>query len=149
MDNNNVVGIEMGKCVRFKLKVKIVQEIMVWDINGTMFSFFLHFLLDFFGFLKSLSFQFIHLQFHVFLHSKRCICNCSFFFLLRMFHTLCYLKLSIKHVLFVYISLNCVLMMINYKCIFVWLNKCMGMMPILKQQSLLQHDQFIPSNPTP
>ena len=35
MDDNNVVGIEMGKCVRFKLKVKIVQEFMVEDVKGT------------------------------------------------------------------------------------------------------------------
>ena len=67
MDNNNVVGIEMGKCVRFKLKVKIVQEFMVEDVKGTVFSFFLHFLLVFLGFLKSLSFQFIHLQFFNFM----------------------------------------------------------------------------------
>ena len=47
MDDNNVVGIEIGKCVRFKLKVKIVQEFMVEDTKGTVFSFFLHFLLVF------------------------------------------------------------------------------------------------------
>ena len=53
MDDNNFVGIEMGKCVRFKLKVKIVQEFMVEDVKGTVFSFFfLDFLLVFLVFLN-------------------------------------------------------------------------------------------------
>ena len=60
MDDNKVVGIEIGKCVRFKLKVKIVQEFMVENVKGTVFSFFLHFLLVFLAFFFKIPLFSIH-----------------------------------------------------------------------------------------
>ena len=69
MDDNNVVGIEMGKCVRFKLKVKIVLEFMVEDVKGSVFSFL-------FGFSSCL-FEFFEIPLFS-IHSSSISCLSSF-----------------------------------------------------------------------